>query len=142
MTLRTLSLLALLTATPAAAQNIGDGFRCPGPEDLPDVLITVGRTDMLSELLGEPVEPDRTILHVQMIGDGADLPLVPHAPFDEAAVAGCISEHETPFDRVAFGEGLDEYRRAVRLDEAGLFNIPPAEAYWLTLGSLPDGDGS
>ena len=142
MTLRTMTLLALLAPLPAAAQNVGEGFRCPGPEDRPDVLVTVGRTDMLSELLGEPVEPDDTVLHVQMQGEGADLPLVPHAPFEEAALATCVPEDGTPWDAAAFGAGLDEYQAAVRSDEGGLFTISPAEAYWLTLGALTEDEGS
>lgn len=132
-------LAVLLAANGAQAQNIGDQFRCPGPQDLPDVLATVGETSLLSELLGEPVATETTILHMQLIGDGEDLPLVPHAPFDAAAVAECATETAVPFDRAAFATGFDAFQAEIRADEAGLFQIPPAEAFWLTIGGLSDG---
>jgi hypothetical protein len=138
-TLSTLIALCLLPV-PAMAQNIGDQFRCPGPEGLPDVLATVGRTDMLSELVGEPVAPDATILHLQLVGDEPALPLVPHAPFTQAAVAECVAlPVSVPFDLAAFGTGFDRYRAEVRAGDAGYFQISPAEAYWLTIGGLDDG---
>ncbi|MCK0168550.1 hypothetical protein MWU52_13375 [Jannaschia sp. S6380] len=135
------TLILALTAAPVAAQNIGESFRCPGPEGLPDVMATVGRTDLLSELAGAEVTPERTILHLQLLADGPDPRLVPHAPFDEVALAGCTRADGVAFDRAAFADGLDAYREAVRTDDAGFFQIPPAEAYWLTIGALAPNGG-
>jgi hypothetical protein len=138
-TLLALAIAAAPLAGPALAQNIGDQFRCPGPEDLPDVLVTVGRTDMLSELLGEPVEVEETILHLQLVGAEPELPLVPHAPFVQSAIAECVPVRTAPFERAAFGTGFDAYKAEVRSGDAGYFQISPAEAYWLTIGGLDDG---
>lgn len=139
--MRPLILPLLLLALPAGAQNIGESFRCPGPDGLPDVLATIGRTDMASELLGEPVTPDTMILHLQLAPDTPDRPLVPHAPFDEAALAECTPEDDAPFERIPFAEGLDAYQAEVAAGDAGFFQIPPAEAYWLTIGVLDQNGG-
>ncbi len=111
-------------AGPVAAQQAGDGYRCPGPDGF--VLATVGRVDLLSEIAGEARAPDPTIAHVYL--ETAE-DFVGHAAFEAAALLGCQSEDNTPFDDVAFAEGLDAYMAAARAGEATYFTETPGEAF-------------
>ena len=147
-----LALLLLAPAGGAAAQAVGDGFRCAGPEGRADVLATLGRTDRLSELAGAAPDTggatapadDPIVFHVQLTadaGDGADAPdPVAHAPFREDALASCTPEANTPFDEAAFADGLAIYREAVPEDGPALFEITPGEAFWLLRDAAMDGE--
>lgn len=114
----------MLAGLPAAAQNVGEGFVCTGPDG--DVAVTVGRVDRLSEITGRAESPDLVILHVYM--EGAD-DFVGHAAFEAAALAGCVADANTAFDDVAFGEGFDAYRAAAQSGVAVYYSQSPAEAF-------------
>ena len=127
--MRTILIAAMaLAAMPAVAQNVGDGFACPGPGG--DVLVTVGRIDRLSEMTARPQAPDPNILHVYMETEDD---FVAHAAFEEAALAGCATDPGTPFDDVAFEEALDAYREAAQAGEAAFYTVAPGEAFALAL---------
>jgi hypothetical protein len=130
-----LALAATLAAAPAAAQNIGEEFRCPGA-DGPDVLAVIGRTDMLSELAGRDMDPhDVMIVHVQMVAAEGDAPALPHLALTEAALAECARvDPSAPFDRAAFDAGLDAFRAAVSDETAEIIQTDPAAAYGRALG--------
>jgi hypothetical protein len=130
-----LAAVAALAGGAAAAQNIGEEFRCPAADGA-DVLAVVGRTDLLSELAGRDMDPhDVTILHVQMVADAAGAPMVPHLAVTETALAECARvDPSAPFDRAAFAAGLDAFQAAVRDETAVIIETDPAAAYGQALG--------
>ncbi|WP_284163815.1 hypothetical protein [Frigidibacter sp. SD6-1] len=130
--------LALAIANPARAEapqlKVGQTYRCSG-ENLPgSVLAWVGKIDV-APLGGKDVR----IVSISLIAEGQDASIpVGHAPFADTVFAEC-RKSSADFPQIvsaAFDGGYATWREAFDKNEAGIWKLSPAEAYWTMLGVL------
>lgn len=135
--LATLCVLAATGGAAAADPKAGGHYICPASVTAPRAVeVWVGRIEPLA-VLGVEGLPNAMVAHSQLraAGDPNAL-LVGHCPLDAASFADCtVADPPTiAGDPAVLGQGYEAWARSVKLGIAGVFTVPPAEAYDFILG--------
>lgn len=128
-------IIFLTTGVPMLSQDIqvGDVYIVTPSEKHPNVEVVVGKIEPLSEVV--PGSPKIQVLHLEMRSSEQKWPDVGHSPFDLEAAKGFLGDKVDQARAVdeGFDEGYQTWRAAASEGQAGVFNINPADAYWMIL---------
>ncbi|PTX55976.1 hypothetical protein C8N43_0625 [Litoreibacter ponti] len=112
----------------------GQVWTYPETEDVPQLLVTIGRIDSAESLGADPGNSD--VISVSLRAADEDWPSVGHLPFAAPALEGgeLVMEDATLPD--GFTEGYETWQAAFRQGDAGVFTIGPAAAFATVLEAL------
>lgn len=123
---------------------VGQVWTYDATQDCPQLIVTIGRIDSAADLGADPGNSDVVSVSINLPEDARSdsWPDIAHLPFASSALAGGVQVMDGASLPATFADGYDMWRAELAAGTAGVFTLPPQEAYLAVVDFYANQDGA